>query len=66
MKKIDPLSKEQRQDVEKMILQQAVDGRIQCAKARGIAKSLSLPIQSVGTIADKLHIKISQCELGCF
>lgn len=47
-------------------MQQAVDGRIQCGKARDIAKTLSVPIKSVGMLADDLDIKISQCELGCF
>ncbi len=60
------LTEKQREVVEEMIMGQAVDGRIGCGKARGIAKSLGLPIKSVGIIADDLSIKISQCELGCF
>jgi hypothetical protein len=64
--KMGKLTKEQQKKVEEMIMQQAVEGRIACAKARGIAKTLGLPIKTVGSIADDLHIKISQCELGCF
>jgi LAO/AO transport system kinase len=64
--KMISLTEEQLKKVQEMILRQLVDGRIPCGKARSRAKSLNVPLQSVGKIADDLHIKISKCELGCF
>ena len=48
------------------IKKRVVNGRLQCAVARRIAKKLSVSYKEVGRIADELKIKISDCELGCF
>ena len=42
------------------------DGRVSCADAQAVAMSLQVPMLEVGRVADRLHIRISQCQLGCF
>jgi len=44
----------------------AVEGRISCSLARKIAEELGVPYKEVGDAANKLNIKIKNCELGCF
>lgn len=61
-----PLTAEQRRGIEKMILENAEDGRLPCARAWMVAKSLKVPFLAVGQAADRLRIRISQCQLGCF
>ena len=53
-------------ELEKRLTSAAKDGRIQCASAQAIAKSLKLSYDVVGNTADKLKLKISKCQLGCF
>ena len=60
------LAPEELRQIREAILRLAQDGRIPCQTARGIAKSLQVPIKAVGAEADNLSIRISQCELGCF
>ncbi|MCF6290156.1 MAG: hypothetical protein L3J03_04075 [Desulfobacterales bacterium] len=60
------LPAEQRRGIEKMILENAETGRLPCARAWAIAKSLKVPFLAVGRTADRLQIRISQCQLGCF
>ncbi len=60
------LPAEQRQEVERMIMKNAEDDRLPCAKAWSIAKALNVPFLVVGQIANQLQIRISQCQLGCF
>jgi len=48
-------------------LQKALeDGRITCARAQGLAKTLGVPYAVVGQLADELGIRIKDCQLGCF
>lgn len=42
------------------------DGRLPCLKAFEIAETLHLPIRQVGDACNRLGIKISRCQLGCF
>lgn len=42
------------------------DGRISCAVARRIAEELNVDYKDVGDTANRLKIKIRDCELGCF
>lgn len=44
----------------------APDGRISCPRARQLAEQLGVPARVIGRAADRLGIKIRDCELGCF
>jgi hypothetical protein len=52
--------------VEEEIKKQAVEGKLPCATARKIAEKLGISYKDVGEAADKLHVKITSCQLGCF
>jgi len=43
-----------------------VDGRLPCAAAFRISKKLKVSPREIGDVANKLRIKISKCQLGCF
>jgi len=43
-----------------------VDGRLPCAVAFGISRKLKASPGKVGDMANKLNVKISSCQLGCF
>jgi len=60
------LAPEQQKQLENRLSKAATDNRIPCAGAFAIAKSLGIPPGEVGKAADKLKIKISKCQLGCF
>jgi hypothetical protein len=57
-------------NVDKKIIEEikkrAIKGRLPCTVAREIANDMSVSFKEVGKAADKLNIKISNCELGCF
>ena len=55
-----------RKNIEKLLKEKAVDGKIACGLARKIAEELGVPYKEVGAAADELNIKIKNCELGCF
>ena len=42
------------------------DGYLPCAIALKIAKQVSVPKVAVGKITDKLGIRITNCQIGCF
>jgi LAO/AO transport system kinase len=44
----------------------SVEGRLPCAVAFKISKKLKVSPREVGDMANKLKIKISKCQLGCF
>ncbi len=52
--------------LELKLRESASDSRISCALARKIAEDLNITYKEVGETADRLHIKIKNCELGCF
>ena len=60
------LNKEQKQQVEEKLQKAAEDGRIQCAAALGIAKTLGVPSIEVRKMADLLNIRVCKCQLNCF
>jgi LAO/AO transport system kinase len=66
MEKLTNITPELQAELEKRLTSTAKDGRIQCASAQAIAKSLNLNYLVVGNAADKLKLKISKCQLGCF
>ena len=53
-------------EIEKRLLEAAVDHRIECAEAFALAESLAVPPHVIGRTADKLKIRICSCQLGCF
>ncbi len=54
------------EEIEKRLLETAVDKRIECAEAFALAESLAVPPHVIGRTADKLNIRICSCQLGCF
>jgi len=53
-------------DVEYDILRTAKEQKINCPQALAIAKKYNVSPREVGTVIDKLGIKIHNCQLGCF
>jgi hypothetical protein len=43
-----------------------VNGKLPCAVAFKIARKLKVSPKQVGNAANRLNIKISSCQLGCF
>ena len=44
----------------------AKDGKIPCALAFKLARENGRSTQELGTLLNRLKIKISECQLGCF
>ena len=61
-----PLTQEKQKELQKRLRQASTRNRIPCASALAIAKSLGVATAEVGKSANKLKIKISKCQLGCF
>jgi LAO/AO transport system kinase len=59
-------SLEQQGELEQRLHKASRENRIPCFSALAIAKSLGVPPGEVGKTANKLNIKISKCQLGCF
>jgi hypothetical protein len=53
-------------ELEEKITSSLVDDQLPCPGAFKIAKELKVGLREVGETADKLGIKISSCQLGCF
>lgn len=60
------LTAEQQGELEVRLVRASEDNHIPCARALVIAKSLGIPANVIGKTANKLKIKISNCQLGCF
>ncbi len=43
-----------------------VDGGLPCAVAFKISRKLKVSPRKVGDMANRLNVKISNCQLGCF
>jgi hypothetical protein len=52
--------------LEEQILKASGDGRITCALLRKIAEERGVSYKLAGKTADRLNIKIKNCDLGCF
>jgi hypothetical protein len=52
--------------LEEKIRSSLVDGKLPCAVAFKIAKELKVSPRNVGDAANRLSVKISSCQLGCF
>ncbi len=57
-------------DVERLLEEELkaslVNGRLPCAVAFKISRKLKVSPSKVGDMANRLNIKISTCQLGCF
>lgn len=53
-------------ELQEEILKASQDGRINCARALGIARKLKIPPGEVGAMIDELGMRVSNCQLGCF
>ena len=53
-------------DLERDVLQACAGGRLSCAGAWRLADERGLPRLLFGSIAETLHVRISDCQLGCF
>ncbi len=60
------LSADQREKLEDSIRNRLADGRLPCSKAFEIAKTLGIPVRTVGDTCNRLGIRINRCQLGCF
>ncbi len=60
------LTSEQQEELEDCLNKASQEGRVPCASALAIAKSLEIPAADVGKTANKLNIRIKKCLLGCF
>lgn len=45
---------------------EAVDGRITCSRCIEIAEELEIDKNEIASTLTEMHIKIIQCQLGCF
>ena len=53
-------------ELERKVKSSLVNGRLPCAVAFKIARELKVSPRGVGDAANRLSIKISNCQLGCF
>ena len=53
-------------EIEQKITASLVNGKLPCAVAFQIAEEIDIAPPDVKDAADKLGIKISSCQLGCF
>jgi hypothetical protein len=53
-------------ELEKKITEALENGKLPCAMAFKIAKELKVTLKQVREAGDKMGVKISQCQLGCF
>ncbi len=60
------ISSDSQERLRERVLKEARNGRLPCARARAIAEEEGVSYKEIGMIADRLKVKISNCELGCF
>ena len=53
-------------ELEEKLKSSLVNGRLPCPVAFKIAKDMDVSLKEIGETANKLEIKISSCQLGCF
>ncbi|MFC1915260.1 hypothetical protein ACFLW4_00980 [Chloroflexota bacterium] len=53
-------------ELETKVKSSLVNGKLPCAVALKIAKELKVSPREVGETANKLSIKLCNCQLGCF
>ncbi len=52
--------------LEETIKASLVNGKLPCPAAFKISKDLDISTKAIGDMANKLKIKIANCQLGCF
>ena len=52
--------------LENMVKASLRDGNLQCATAFKIAKQVKVPKIAVGELTDRLGIRVTNCQIGCF
>ena len=52
--------------LENMVKASLRDGNLQCATAFKIAKQAKVPKIAVGELTDRLGIRVTNCQIGCF
>lgn len=52
--------------LEETIRESLVDGKLPCPAAFKISSELDVSTKAIGEMANKLEIKIANCQLGCF
>jgi len=60
------LSPEKLAELEKAVKTSLKDGYLACPVAWSLAKKSNVPRIAVGAITDKLGVRITDCQLGCF
>jgi LAO/AO transport system kinase len=60
------ITPEQLVELDNQLQKASIENHIHCSNAQEIAKSLGIPPGEVRSAANKLKIKISKCQLGCF
>jgi len=60
------LSKESLSELESVVKSSLKDGYLSCPVAWGIARKANVLKTTIGEIADRLGIRITNCQLGCF
>ncbi|MFC2044832.1 hypothetical protein ACFLT8_06565 [Chloroflexota bacterium] len=53
-------------ELDEQIKASLVNGKLPCSVAFEIAKQLNVSTKAVGEACNKLNVKISSCQLGCF
>jgi len=54
------------EEIKDKIQAAAPEGKIPCAAAFRLAEELGISRKEMGQLLNELHIKITQCQLGCF
>ncbi len=55
-----------KKELKEEMLKKALNGKLSCFAARKIAENLGVSYKEVGEAANKLGIRIRDCQLGCF
>ena len=57
-------------DIERMLEEELklslVDGKLPCVNALKISRKFMISPEKISAMANKLDVKISNCQLGCF
>ncbi|MFA5317701.1 MAG: hypothetical protein WC369_09820 [Dehalococcoidales bacterium] len=60
------LSEESLSELESVVRASLKEGYLSCPTAWGIARKSNVPKTTIGEITDRLGIRITNCQLGCF
>lgn len=55
-----------RKKLEEAILEESKGGKLPCAVCFKIAEDFGISKREMGEVLNKMKIKVSQCQLGCF